>query len=114
MTKVSFGRVIAVSAKPRKMDKLYKKTEAYRKTGKLIVKDVTDVYDNAASNGIMAQAAQRGERLDLFVTGADVERMKSKTNGWRTMSELVASIDSYINANSMSLNEVVNSIFSRG
>ena len=111
MSNISFGRVVAVSAKPRKMEKLYKKTEAYCKLGKLIVKDVTDVYDNAASNGIMAQAVKRGERLDLFVTGEDVEKMKNKTQGWRTMNELVANIDSYINANLMSLNEVVNSIF---
>ena len=113
MYKVSFAKIIAVSAKPKKMSKLHKKAEPHCKTGQLIVKDVTDVYDNAASNGIMAQAVQRGEEIDLFVTGSDVQKMKNKLQGWKTMNELVAKIDSYIDGNRKSSKEIVQDILDR-
>ena len=77
---VSFGSVVAVSGKlnnMRKFDSVMKSNCKY-KTGNIMQKDVTSHYKNASSTGLMAQSAQRGEPVQIFITGDDLLNVKQR------------------------------------
>lgn len=110
---ISFGRVIAVSGKSKKMDKVNKKLLPHAKTGKVMIKDVTYYYKNASPVGEMAQAAQRGESIDIYITGKDINKIKEKQPGWRSIRDILVNIEDYFSANDMFVSEVVEKIFKK-
>lgn len=107
---VSFGRVLAIYAKPKKMNQINKKLSPYVDNGKVMIKNVTSFYKHASTSGEMAQAAQRGEVVDIFITGDDINKIKKQQSGWRSMRDILVNIEDCINAGSMYISDVVSKI----
>lgn len=107
---ISFGNVTAVTGKPKTIAKLNKKLNHEKSRGNLIIRDVTTMYKNVSSAGEMAQAAQRGELVDIYITGDDIKRIKDKEQGWRSLSDILCNITNYFNANTMRTNEVIENL----
>lgn len=107
---VSFGSVIAVAGKPNKINKINKKLHAYDNNN-LIMKDVTNYYKNASSQGVLAQYAQKGDKIEIYVTGNDVEKVKNKENNWKTIEGILSNLTSYFNTDKMNVSEAISKIF---
>lgn len=114
VSKVSFGKVIAASGKEKKMKKITQKLDAKMKSREIIVRDVTGIYKNTLSGGEMAKAAQRGDVIDLFVSGKDAEKMRKKEPGWSSINEVLSHLEDYININDMSIGDVISRVLGKG
>ncbi len=111
MSGVSFGRVIALSAKPSKIEKLNTKLQRYVSPNELMIKDVTDIYRCSPTRGLLSQAARRGNSISIYITGSDVSKVQKKEKGWNDIKLILPRIESFYEANKMKLNDVLNKIF---
>lgn len=107
---VSFGKVVAVRGKPKKMDKINRKLYPYAKSGKVMIKDVTSFYRNASSDGEMAQAAQRGEYVDVYITGDDIKKIQQKEPGWKCIKDILGNVEDYLCVHQMLISDVVDKV----
>lgn len=110
--RISFGRVIAVSGKEKKVQRINQILKPQTQSGNIMIKDVTKSYINSASWGAMAQAAQRGEKIEIYITGDDVQRVKRREQNWDTINGILSNLTSYQNVNEASVRDVVNDIIS--
>ena len=110
---VSFKRVVAVTGKPKKLQKINKKLFHHAQNGQVMIKDVTYLYKNAPSNGELAQAAQRGEMVDVYITGDDIAKIKAKQQGWKSINDILSNVQEYFSINPLLLNEAVDKILGR-
>ncbi len=111
-SEITFGRVIAVYGKPKKMQKVNSRLGSYAQNGLVKIQDVTSMYRSAPSSGELAQAAQRGELVDIYITGDDVSKIKHKNKGWNNIREILRNLEDSFNANQMFISEVVEKILS--
>ena len=109
---VSFGSVVAVSGKKGKINKVNNKLQQQAKAGQVIMKDVTEHYRHAPSSGLLAQSVQRGDKLEIYITCKDVDKVKSKKPGWETLDGILSNLCSYIQIDRMSTGDVIDKIFS--
>lgn len=109
---VSFGSVIAVTGKANKVNKVNKKLHPHAQSGSVIMKDVTNYYKNASSSGVLAQSAQNGDKVEIYITGNDIEKVKNNENDWKTIEGILSNLDSYISLERTHIGEVINKIFS--
>ena len=109
---VSFGSVVAVSGKAGKINKVNNRLHPQSRNGNVIMKDVTEHYKHASSYGLMAQSAQKGDKVEIYITGNDVSKVKDKAKGWDTLDGILSNLSSYFNIDKMSVNDVVDKIFS--
>ena len=109
--RVSFGNVTAVSGTPSRIKHLNNSLKEDVKNGKVIVRDVTKRYMNLASNGQLANAAQNGDKIQVYITGRDVKKVKSSLPEWDTIEGILSHITSHIEMNRKSVGEVKNSLF---
>lgn len=107
---VSFGKVVAVRGKPKKMDKINKKLYPYAKNGQIMIKDVTAFYKNASSDGEMAQAAQRGESVDIYITGSDIKKIQQKEPGWKCIKDILGNVEDYFCVNQMFIGDAISKV----
>ena len=107
---VSFGSVVAVSGKYGKINKINNRMHSQAKMGKVIMKDVTEHYKHAPSSGLLAQSVQRGDTLEIYITGKDVNKVKTKQSGWDTLDGILSNLSSYIQIDRMPTSEVVEQI----
>ena len=110
VTKVSFGTVLAVSGNPLKIKKINNTLIPHTSNGRLMMKDVTNQYAYSASDGLMAQAAQNGDRVELYITGDDVEKVHKKQRTWDTLEGILSHITSYFNVDRLYVNEAAQRI----
>ncbi len=111
---ISFGSVIAVSGKTRKISGLNNKLSQYERAGKVIIRDVTDRYRYSPATGLMAKAAQKGDNVAVYITGDDVENIKSKMfKGQREMDVVLSSMTSYYDINKVSAHKVVKAVLNK-
>ena len=110
INKISFGSVVAVSGKPNKVSRLNNKMGRYIRDGYVMVKDVTSKYEFAPSNGVMAQAAQRGENVSIYITGDDVKKVEQKQKNWDTTDDILTNLCAYFNINKLPFNDAVHKI----
>ncbi len=113
---VSFGNVVAVSGKSRNM---YRFTEAMSKnpefkSGKVMQRNVTDEYKYASRNGLMAQAAQRGESVEIYVTGEDYEYVRECRDGWDTLDGILSQLTKFVNVDRLSPEAAVRAVMKPG
>lgn len=108
---VSFGSVIAVSGRPNKINKINKKLNSYAQNGNVIMKDVTDYYQNASSQGVLAQRAQKGDKVEIYITGDDVDKVNNKENSWKTVEGILSNLTSYFSIDKMNISEAIKRIF---
>lgn len=108
---VSFGSVVAVSGKKNKINKVNSRLQYQAKSGNVIMKDVTEHYRHAPSCGLLAQSVQKGDKLEIYITGKDVDKVKSRQSGWDTLDGILSNLSSYIQIDRMPTNEVVEQIF---
>lgn len=110
--KISFGSVIAVSGKKKKVNKVNQKLTDKIQSGEIMIKDVTRAYINLPSWGAMAQAAQRGEKVEIYITGDDVQKVKRREQNWDTINGILSNLTSYHNVNENPVKDIVNNIIS--
>ena len=72
---VSFGSVVAVSGKHSKINKINNRLRPQAKMGNVIMKDVTEHYRHAPSSGLLAQSVQRGDKLEIYITGKSIKAL---------------------------------------
>ncbi len=108
---VSFGSVVAVSGKHSKINKINNRLRPQAKMGNVIMKDVTDHYRHASSSGLMAQSAQQGNKVEIYITGKDVEKVKTRQSGWDTLDGILSNLSFYLHVDKMSVSAVVDKIF---
>lgn len=107
LSNVSFGRVVTVSGNPKKIKNIDKKLAA---TGQVMMKDVTDYYQSAMPSGEMAQAARKGDKVKLYITGQERKSVENSEPGWRSINDILGHIQKYYDANKLSISEVVSNV----
>lgn len=108
--KVNFGKVIAVSGKPRMMDKLNNSLVPYVNARKIMIKDVTSIYKDSFTDGLLGQAAQRGEKVSIYVTEEDVSKVRKKEKNWNTLDGILSNLQAYYNLATMSTRDVLDKL----
>ena len=94
---VSVGNVVAILGRHEKMKGFHdiiSKDNALKR--RIALRDVTSKYQYAPSNGLMAQSAQRGDSVEILITGKDLENMSNRVDGWDTMDGLLTKLTSFI------------------
>ncbi len=109
ISNVSFGSVIAVSGKSNKINKINKKLHSLDNS--IVMKDVTNYYKTASSQGVLAQSAQKGDRIEVYVTGDDIEKVKNEENNWKSVEGILSNLNSYFNVDKMNIGEAISKIF---
>ena len=107
---VSFGRVVAVSGKPKQIKRLNGRLAADAARGRVLMKDVTKNYINASSSGLMARAAQKGDTIEIYITGEDISKVKNREKNWTTIDGILANLEAYYRIGKMSISEIVENI----
>lgn len=107
---VSFGKVIALSGKEAKLKRVNEKIAYKKQIGQVVSRDVTHEYVNAPSTGSLALAAQRGDRVEIYITGDDVKKF-GKQDGWKTMDDVLSHLSAYYDVAKLSITEAVDKIF---
>lgn len=110
---VSFGNVVAVSGKSNKINRLNTRLRDNAAQGKVIMKDVTAQYINASPNGLIAEAAQKGDRIEIYITGDDVKKVKTRNSEFSTIDGILSHMSSYFSINKLSVGEAVSKIFEK-
>lgn len=103
---ISFGRVIAISGKPKKIERLNDSLKPYKQAEKVIVRDVTHIYKDAYGDGLMTQAASRGEKVSVYITGEDIPKLKQM----KSMNGILSNLQAYYNLGTMSVREAIEKI----
>ena len=103
---VSFGKVIAISGKPKKIDRLNESLKPYKQADQVVVRDVTHIYKNSYGDGLMTQAASRGEKVSVYITGEDIPKLKQM----KSMNGILSSLQAYYNLDTMSMREAIEKI----
>ena len=96
--------------KPKKMERLNSLLSSAAKADKVMIKDVTNIYRNSFTDGLMGQAAQRGEKVSLYITGEDIQKVKNKEKNWNTMNGILSNLQGYCNLATMSVRDAVEEI----
>lgn len=104
---VSFGRVVTVSGTPKKIKNIDKKLAA---TGQVMMKDVTDYYQSAMPNGEMAQAARKGDKVKLYITGSERKSIENSEPGWKSINDILSHMSKYYDANKLSISQIVENV----
>ena len=92
--RVSFGNVIAVSGRAncvKQLDNLVRSQQLF-KNGQIMQQDVTSHYKYAPKTGLMAQSAQRGEPVFIYITGEDLKKFKKKN----TLDVLLSNLSGFV------------------
>lgn len=106
---VSFGKVIALSGKESKIKKVNSKLAGVIDSKQIIVRDYTSFYQNAPSSGSLAQAAQKGDKIEIYVTGGDVKKM-GKFPDWKTPEGVLSHLSCCYDLAMISIGEAVEKI----
>ena len=111
--KVSFGSVIAVYGNDKKLNKILRRVREDGKNHDIIRKDVTSQYVNSASSGLLSQAAQKGDRIDIYITGKeDTSKYNNKAEKWDTIDGVLSHLSKApYNANRLSIGDILSGIF---
>ncbi len=107
---VSFGKVVALSGKSAKLKKVNDKLAYKKQNGFVVSRDVTHEYVNAPATGTLAIAAQRGDKIEIYITGDDVNKF-GKQDGWKTMDDVLSHLSAYYDVAKLSIAEAVDKIF---
>lgn len=105
VSNVSFGNLIAVYGSPKKVDKVDRKIGT-----KAMIKDVTTKYKTAMPVGVLAQAAQSGNKVKLYITNPERYYIETGCDGWSKISDIAEHIQDYYDVNKMSISEVTDVI----
>lgn len=110
---VSFGQVVAISGKPKKIDAINHKLRSSAKKDSVIIKDVTKHYKNAASSGVIAKSVQNGQQVSIYITGDDITKVKERDKGWCSIDGILSNLSSYYNLEDISISKALKNIFKR-
>ena len=105
VSKVSFGSLVAVSGKAKKMKNIDKMLSS-----SAMIKDVTSTFQISFPSGTLAQAARRGYKVKLYITGNERKFIENKKKGWKTLSNLLENIEDYFDANKTSISQISEAI----
>lgn len=100
---VSFGQVIAVTGKPKKIEQLRRETSYMANVARV---DYTEYYAKSYSTGLLGDAVRNKELIDFYITGKDYDSFTKKERGWETMAEVSCQLDKYYNLGREGVNAV--------
>ena len=108
---VSFGRVVALTGKPRDVERMNRRLKPLVNSGKILSYNVTNEYKHqSSSNGSISAAVSRGEDAFVYVTGQDVQKVKNKQKGWDSLYNILCNMSQYINLNETRVSKAFNKI----
>ena len=108
---VSFGRVVALTGKPRAVKRMNRRLKPLVNSGKILSYNVTNEYKHQLpSNRSLSAAVRRGEDAYVYVTGQDVQKVKSKEKGWASLFDILCNMSQYINLNETRINKAFDMI----
>ncbi len=110
---ISFGKVTAVSGKPRKMDRLNESLSKEAKNGKVMIKDVTGLYKTSFIDGLMGQAAKKGDKVSVYITGNDIAKIKNREPNWDSINGIISNLQAYYNLETISVSDTIKRILSK-
>ena len=110
---ISFGKVTAVSGKPKKMDRLNASLSTEAKNGTVMIKDVTGLYKTSFIDGLMGQAAKKGDKVSIYITGNDIDKIKKREPNWDSINGIVSNLKEYYNLEIISVHDTIRRILSR-
>lgn len=106
--KVSFGNIIAIYGRDKKVNKIKRKFLEMATSNEFKIRNVTNEYVKGGSSGVLAQAAQRGDTIEIFVTGKeDLE----KTKDIASKDLLSHASKPPFDANKLSIGDILSNIF---
>lgn len=107
---ISFGKVITVSGAPKRIKNIEQRLAG---SGQVMIKDVTDHYKSAMPTGEIAKAAQKGNKIKLFLTGADKKAVEKSEPGWKSINEMLSHMQQYFDANRFSTAQIVEAVLQK-
>jgi len=110
---VSFGSVIAVSGKSNKINKVNKRLKSEADKGNVLMKDVTEKYVNSSASMVIAEAAQNGDRVEIYITGDDAKKVRAKHPEYDTIDGILSHMGAYFKIDKLSVGEIISRIFER-
>lgn len=106
---VSFGRVVAIYGKQNKVEKINRRLQYRADHGQVVMKDVTNRYKTAPSDGLLAKSAQNGDKIEIYITGDDIKNLNNDP-GWRTLDGILSNISAFYDAAKVTVGEAVEKI----
>ena len=100
---VSFGQVIAVSGKSKKIQHLRYEMANVNNVARV---DATDYYKNSYSTGLLGDAIRNNQLIDLYITGEDYKSFVEKKPNWETIGDVACQLDKYYDLKKISTNIV--------
>jgi len=101
VSKVSFGSLVTVYGKPKAIAKIDK--NVYNQA---MIKDVTSIFQASLPSFVLADAARKGNKVKLYITGEERRFVEAGKQGWKTISNLLDNIRDPYNANEMSTKQI--------
>ena len=111
---VSFGTVVAVFGNPNKVNDIHKELTPHARLGKVMIKDVTKHYRNSCSGGLMEEAAKRGDRVELYITRGDIQKINNKKRSWNSIEGILSNLGTFFQVDkrtpvSVAVSKILNS-----
>lgn len=100
---VSFGQVIAVSGKSKKIQHLRCEMANANNVARI---DATNYYKNSYSTGLLGDAIRNNQLIDIYITKDDYNSYVEKKPNWRTIDEVACHLDKYYDLKKISTNVV--------
>ena len=72
-----------------------------------MIKDATDYYRSAMPDGQLAQAARKGNKIKLYITGEEKTAVEEAKPGWKNITDILSHLQNYYDATSLSISQVV-------
>ena len=100
---VSFGQVVAVCGKNKKIQHLRCEMAT---VSQVACVDATDYFKKTYSNGVLGQAVRDNQMVDFYITGEDYDSYMQKKPEWKTLNDIACQLDKYYDLKKTSTNTV--------
>ncbi|MBQ3642939.1 hypothetical protein II906_13595 [bacterium] len=107
---VGFGKIITVSGSQTKMNVLNSLVESGKGTKKIHTEDITSYYAYAPGDGLMANAARKGDKVYLYATFDDADKVKKRQDNYKDLSDIIADLDKYFDLRKTSFYQAIHGI----
>lgn len=111
---VSFGNIVTVSGSRSKIGSINYALRNERLHDEVLIQDVTAQYVNAPTSGMFAKEVQKGNIINLYATGDDIEKIKNKESNYSTIDGIISAMKDYFDANRFSVQDSVRRIMKKG
>ncbi len=110
ISNVSFGNVVAVSGKVRKINGINSKLRSKKINGDVLIQDITSKYMNSSA-GKFSDEAKKGNCVYIYITGDDISKVKNHDTDYGNVEAIISKMKDYFNLNNTSVQEAIKRIF---